>query len=1019
MVTPLPARRSCGQPTSSDVVNKRELPRVDIMAPRKQPPPGPPRSSPRLQADTFAVWDAARNQSADQSARGLQATAQSAQATATQTDRVASPLALTAHDRPTQGLQAPGRQDSSPPAPSPALAPPTPALVPPAPIAQSQRDRQPLMDLDLQQSATQVAGAAGDGQDDSGNDDDLIVDPHIYVQGWQTPPSRQQSSRASSQRGPSRGLSLQRRAPIMAPLLDAGNSATSTSQTAQPAQQQWLQQACDAMQRKMENMLAAKFDELFAAQSQAASPSAADTKPSFQRANKAIDLATLLQRDSTSSTYITTRGGRKPQALRHDDSDDDEEDDAAAPGTSYKTPTLVMAATGYVPRQGRWVVPKDIPQLTEEVEDIDWWFHKMQIHLNNCRIVHRQERIDCLHTHTEDAFHQRVWQRCDAEKVERSQLYKNEDTYGVFVADRFSKATAMQQLQRKLDALAGKALTPVKAWDAVYRLSFCYNEKAKRKSRPLLSQADITRHFISALPSNIRECMRSMVLHDHPMLYDASHALTAASRYVEEQALEAGGRDDMEGDAAGTEVDDQSAMLASRGRTAKKRGRQGDSTGRKSKVPAVVSQQTPEQASNTTVAPSTSASPALAALPNNPKANTETRTCYKCKQTGHLKRDCPQLRTEGGQERLDTRPPRRHLPYQKQSVQAEGRPTCTACGKVGHTADRCWLAHPELRPRGWRPRVPSGGAPATTANAVPVSTGNSAMTGLATAARTSTSATTDVSWLHPAEFQEGKEAAYLTLAAAGDAPPLRPHHDVMALAPTLLALAALKATPATTDLQPLVPNPCRCLLFLHTLHRNRTLRLVVDTGASVNLVSAAVLDNSHARQPVPPFEIKGVNGHPQTLTEQVQLAMDLSGCPYVFTMYVTANLPICAILGLDAIIEAGWLVDAIHRRLLHVHHALPPLHLAPCTHTVLLARTCNTTVIPARSWKHVKVWHPHTTPPGPSYVCACLVPALPASKPLHGVPVLVAWTNRAALIPLCNAGNDRCCRSSRHRSVDP
>ena len=463
------------------------------------------------------------------------------------------------------------------------------------------------MDLDLQQSATQVAGAAGDGQDDSGNDDDLIVDPHIYVQGWQTPPSRQQSSRASSQRGPSRGLSLQRRAPIMAPLLDAGNSATSTSQTAQPAQQQWLQQACDAMQRKMENMLAAKFDELFAAQSQAASPSAAGTKPSFQRADKAIDIATLLQRDSTSHTYITTRGSKTLQAARRDDSDDDEEDEAAAPGTSHRAPTLVMAATGYVPRQGRWVVSKDIPQLTEEVEDIDWWFHTMQIHLNNCRIVHRQERLDCLHTRTEDAFHQRVWQRCDAERIERNQLYKNEDTYRVFVADRFSKVTAMQQIQRKLDALAGKALTPIKAWDAVYRLSLCYNEKAKRKSRPLLSQEDITRHFISALVPSLRECMGSMMLHDHPMVYDASHALTTASRYLEEQALESGGREDMGVDAA-TEGDDQSAMLASRGGATKKRGRREDSAGRKQKVAVIASPPAAEQGPSSAVASSSSSS---------------------------------------------------------------------------------------------------------------------------------------------------------------------------------------------------------------------------------------------------------------------------------------------------------------------------------------------------------------------------------------------------------------------------
>ena len=95
-------------------------------------------------------------------------------------------------------------------------------------------------------------------------------------------------------------------------------------------------------------------------------------------------------------------------------------------------------------------------------------------------------------------------------------------------------------------------------------------------------------------------------------------------------------------------------------------------------------------------------------------------------------------------------------------------------------------------------------------------------------------------------------------------------------------------------LEPVVPSPCRCLLFLHTVYRGRTLRLVIDTGASVNLISAAVLDQAHARHKVPSFDITGVSGQVQTLGEQVELAMDLAGYPYAFTLYVAADLPICA-----------------------------------------------------------------------------------------------------------------------------
>ena len=186
----------------------------------------------------------------------------------------------------------------------------------------------------------------------------------------------------------------------------------------------------------------------------------------------------------------------------------------------------------------------------------------------------------------------------------------------------------------------------------------------------------------------------------------------------------------------------------------------------------------------------------------------------------------------------------------------------------------------------------------------------------------------DTSWVHPAEVMSQEKAAYFAFSVAGQKP--RPHVPLTTAVPTavrLLALAALMATPATAGVEPMVPNPCRCLLFLHTVYRGRTLRLVIDTGASVNLISAAVLDRAHTRHEVPAFDITGVNGQVQTLGEQVELAMDLSGYPYAFTLYVAIDLPICAILGLDAIIEAGWLVDAINRRLLHVHHALPPLQI--------------------------------------------------------------------------------------------
>ena len=860
--------------------------------------------------------------------------------------------------------------------------------------------------------------------------EELVVGPHVNVQERQsffrTPENLSTASRRNSQAQSPRWQTAPRRvADVVPPIVDTDRPAGTLDQR---EREKGAQEARQSMLRDMDALLSAKLADILAARpassaaqtapaaattptaptAPASQPQARETghQPSFTRRDRIIDVDTLLQRDRTSHHYVLPRTKPRQPVVIAELSDDEEGEDPPIPAARRQTP-LVMAAAEHHSRQGRWTTPKDVPQLTEDVDDIDWWFHLMQIHLNKCRITDRQERIDCLHTHTEDAFHQRIWQRCDAEAVDRSLMYRDPDTYRVFVADRFSKVTALQQLQRRLDAMAGKSLSPTKAWDEVYRLSFCYNEKAKRKGRPILTQEDITRHFISALPTRIKEYMRSMMLHDHPMVHDASHALTAASRYLEEQALEAASRGQRIS-VNEEEEDEQPAMLAARGKGERKRGRQNDTSGRRNKRQDVNGSKKEQGRRDAT--------PTFAALPSATARNEETRICYRCKQRGHLRKDCP-LRFQDS-DQVEGREAGRHIAYQQRDTQQREReqrerererPVCSECGRVGHTAEQCWIAHPHLRPQGNRKRIAGRGRPTalTAANAVPRTQTRNGVVALAAPSRMAEQRqgpTTDTSWLHPAENAETGGAAYLALVAATS------HQHSPRPAPkasTLLALSALMATPTTpVTSQPVVPNPCRCLLFLHTLYRGRTLRLVIDTGASVNLVNAAVLDHAHSRHPVEPFEIKGVNDQRQTLNTQVEMTMELSGYPYAFSLYVAANLPICAILGLDAIIEAGWLVDAIHRQLLHVHHALPPLKLAPCTHTVLLVRTSSEVTIPARSWKHVTVAQPYQRPDIPHYVCVCLTPSLPPTKALHGAPVVTDWAIHNVPIPICNTSDE-------------
>ena len=147
-----------------------------------------------------------------------------------------------------------------------------------------------------------------------------------------------------------------------------------------------------------------------------------------------------------------------------------------------------------------------------------------------------------------------------------------------------------------------------------------------------------------------------------------------------------------------------------------------------------------------------------------------------------------------------------------------------------------------------------------------------------------------------------------------------------------------------------------------------------------------------------------MNGRIQQLDTLIPLTLEFAGSPYSFDFYVSRHLPADAILGLDAIIDSGWLIDAIHRQLLHVYHALPPLHLAPCSHQALLAYTASSITIPSRTWHRIVVHNPYTRDTPPHITALACTPTLPSVLPLHGASsVAPAHTPYIPLL-LCNSG---------------
>ena len=94
---------------------------------------------------------------------------------------------------------------------------------------------------------------------------------------------------------------------------------------------------------------------------------------------------------------------------------------------------------------------------------------------------------------------------------------------------------------------------------------------------------------------------------------------------------------------------------------------------------------------------------------------------------------------------------------------------------------------------------------------------------------------------------------------------------------------------------------------------------------------------SRKRRKSGPFLVKSVHDERRIVDMRGVLTLDIKGYSYVFAFYIIPYLPMNAILGIDAIAEAAWVIDATVRHLYHHNHALPPIPLAPYRHTASLA----------------------------------------------------------------------------------
>ena len=140
---------------------------------------------------------------------------------------------------------------------------------------------------------------------------------------------------------------------------------------------------------------------------------------------------------------------------------------------------------------------------------------------------------------------------------------------------------------------------------------------------------------------------------------------------------------------------------------------------------------------------------------------------------------------------------------------------------------------------------------------------------------------------------------------------------------------------------------------------------------------------------VPSMPVTTVTGATEHLHQQVTLLMELNTFPYVFDFYVVERLPADALIGIDGIVEAGWIIDVFRRCLYHLTHAIPPVPLAPCSHTTVLAYAAAKFVLPPRTWKRVPVRAARSAFATTGDALVLYTPSPPAQLPVHGAPVMM------------------------------
>ena len=733
---------------------------------------------------------------------------------------------------------------------------------------------------------------------------------------------------------------------------------------------------------------------------------------------------------------------------------------SAPPAT--ETAMTAWDLTTALPWEGRWKTPNHIPKLSHVTVDYDWWFRQMREHLDECRFTHQSELIRHYRIHCDRDFWAEVRDKLKTDEVDPSKVMTHPHKFQEYVCFRFTKPTYPNEVMGRLLALKEKGMEPTAAWLETSKLVFCYNEFMRRRQGVLLTDLQHAYHFAHALKPAVRAYIYDLLEQRHPKVRTARGAYGAAVSHVQgREEIRKGGKDDEEEEPMDQVMTATATATRAEKRKAVRRGKGSVKKERKEAAMVAVGKeatgaaaQRPSSAASTAASPSGGSSSGAStgsAVAPPPPPTTPTKSaagsfaaasshgaskwtpppgtnCNYCHATDHWMANCPHRpQYRGG--RGGGRPPmRRHKP-------------CPYCGRMNHPGERCWQEFPHLRPSPMQNRVTT---PNTTA--VRPQQANFAAAGVggaeggrdaqggpqggevvALATGAVAAGMTAMKWDHVAESGGHRETAFVSAPAQGLSEEMTAVLQVSGDAthhaatldqdgPATRSRFADGDSPKYALLAPREPpeglsqlSLCRCLLKVETEYGGRPFRMVIDTGATVNLVRRDRLEVTAEPVDVPPVPVTTVTGATEYMRQMVTLLFELNAYPYVFDLFVTEKLPADALLGIDAIVEAGWIIDVFRRCMYHLTHAIPPVPMAPCPHTVTLAYAVAEFVLPPRAWRRISVRpEPHASATNDT-VLLLMTPSPPSHLTVHSAPVVMEMNDPSPCVLLCNYGTQSLC----------